>query len=376
MIISKAEVYGIHLPLKKPFVVSYASYDSIPSVIVKLTTDNGIVGYGEAVGDEHVTGESIHTVLAVLQHQILPAVIGKNPFNIEELHALMNAVTHRNPAAKAAVDIACYDLMGKASGQPVYNLLGGRLDKKLTYAKVLSIAEPEQMADEAEKAVAAGYSSIKVKIGNDIKDDLQRLQAIRDRVGYEVPIRADVNQGWGTCEKAKTALTVLESFKLSWLEQPLYLEDIEGMALLRQLTRLPIMADESVQTSVDLQRVIRYKAADKINIKLMKSGGIYPSLALAKIAESAGLSCQIGSMVESSIGSAAGYHLAISKRVIESTELTGPLLFSKDIGDLEYAIPYVNLKEEPGLGLFVNEDTLRELSFVHHDICKEEIAAK
>lgn len=376
MIISKAEVYGIRLPLKKPFVVSYASYDSIPSVIVKLTTDNGIVGYGEAVGDEHVTGESIHTVLAVLQHQLLPAVIGKNPFNIEQLHEIMNAVTYRNPAAKAAVDIACYDLMGKASGQPVYNLLGGRLDKKLTYAKVLSIDEPENMADEAEKAVAAGYSAIKVKIGNDMQDDLRRLQAIRDRIGYDVPVRADVNQGWKTCEKAKTALTVLESFQLSWLEQPLYLEDIEGMALLRKLTRLPIMADESVQTSVDLQRIIQHKAADKINIKLMKSGGIYPSLALAKIAESAGLSCQVGSMVESSIGSAAGYHLAISKRVIESTELTGPLLFSKDVGNLEYAIPYVNLKEEPGLGLVVNEDTLRELSFVHHVVGQDELAAR
>jgi L-alanine-DL-glutamate epimerase-like enolase superfamily enzyme len=366
MIISKAEVYGIHLPLKKPFVVSYASYDFIPSVIVKLTTDNGLVGYGEAVGDEHVTGESIHTVLAMLQHQFLPAVIGQNPFNIEKLHGLMNAITYRNPAAKAAVDIACYDLMGKASGQPVYNLLGGRLDKKLTYAKVLSIDEPEQMADEAEKAVAAGYSSIKVKIGNDMKDDLQRLQAIRDRVGYEVPIRADVNQGWRTSEKAKTALSALESFQLSWLEQPLYLEDIEGMAMLRKLTRLPIMADESVQTPVDLQRIIRHQAADKINIKLMKSGGIYPSLALAKIAEAAGLSCQVGSMVESSIGSAAGYHLAISKRVIESTELTGPLLFSKDIGNLQYDIPYVHLTEEPGLGLVINEETLQELSFVHH----------
>ncbi|WP_078408896.1 mandelate racemase/muconate lactonizing enzyme family protein [Priestia abyssalis] len=376
MIISKAEVYGIRLPLKKPFVVSYASYDSIPSVIVKLTTDNGIVGYGEAVGDEHVTGESIHTVLAVLQHQLLPAVIGKNPFNIEQLHETMNAVTYRNPAAKAAVDIACYDLMGKASGQPVYNLLGGRLNKKLTYAKVLSIDEPENMADEAENAVAAGYSAIKVKIGNDMQDDLRRLQAIRDRIGYDVPVRADVNQGWKTCEKAKTALTVLESFQLSWLEQPLYLEDIEGMALLRKLTRLPIMADESVQTPVDLQRIIQHKAADKINIKLMKSGGIYPSLALAKIAESAGLSCQVGSMVESSIGSAAGYHLAISKRVIESTELTGPLLFSKDVGNLEYAIPYVNLKEEPGLGLEVNEDTLRELSFVHHCIGQDELAAR
>ena len=334
----------------------------MPSIIVKLETDDGLVGFGEAVPDENVTGESFFSVIEVLKHQLLPAIMGESPFSIEKIHDRMDSRIHANASAKAAIDIACYDLMGKYTNKPIYELIGGKYHTELTFAKVLSIEEPEIMAKKAKEAIALGYSSLKLKVGFDLFKDLERIKAVRQAVGYEVPIRVDVNQGWQNYSTAAQALPLLEPLRISWLEQPIKMGDIDGLAELRKKTIIPIMADESVHNGSELLEIIKKNAADKINIKLMKSAGIYPAIHMAKTAESAGLGCQVGSMVESSIGSAAGYHTAMARKNITSTELTGPLLFSKDIGNLEYRIPNVILSGKPGLGVDVNEDTLQELT--------------
>ena len=157
MKITSIEVYGIHLPLYEPFVISYASYDTMPSIIVKITTDTGHVGYGEGVADEHVTGESWESTFAVLQHTLAPKLIGENPANFEKIHEVMDKTIYGVPTAKAAIDIACYDLVGKALGVPVYQLLGGRYHDEFPITHVLSIATPEEMANEAENRVSEGY---------------------------------------------------------------------------------------------------------------------------------------------------------------------------------------------------------------------------
>ncbi|WP_100332393.1 mandelate racemase/muconate lactonizing enzyme family protein [Bacillus xiapuensis] len=368
MKIVKAEIRGVHLPLQSPFVISYATFHYMPSIIVKLETDNGITGWGEAVPDEHVTGESFFGTIEILRHVLLPKVMGKNPFQIEEIHHMMNQTITANPAAKAAIDIACYDLMGKASDLPVYDLIGGRAHTELTYPKVLSIDEPEAMAEKAREAIASGFQSLKLKVGSDYRLDVKRIQAVREAVGGEVPIRVDANLGWHSYSTAIQAMKQLERFHLSWIEQPIRLGDIDGLAQLKRQSTIPIMADESIQTGEQLIDMIKKEAVDKINIKLMKSGGIFPAIHIAKAAEYAGIDCQIGSMVESSIGSAAGYHTAISRKNITSTELTGPLLFSQDIGDLHYEVPFVHLNEKPGLGLIINEETLQELTVIHAEV--------
>ncbi|MEK4027871.1 dipeptide epimerase [Pseudobacillus sp. FSL P4-0506] len=362
MNITKAEIFGIHLPLKTPFIISYATFHHMPSIIVKLETDNGLIGWGEAVPDEHVTGESFYSCIEILRHVLLPVVLGEHPFQIEHIHHKMNQAITANPAAKAAIDIACYDLMGKAAGLPVYDLLGGKSHKKLTYPKVLSIEEPEVMADKARAAIEAGFQSLKLKVGMDRQMDVKRIQAVREAVGWNIPIRVDVNQGWHTYAVAIQAMKQLEPLQLAWIEQPIRLGDIEGLAHIKRQCTIPLMADESIQNGEQLIEMIKKDAVDKINIKLMKCGGIFPAVHIAKAAEYAGIDCQIGSMVESSIGSAAGYHAAISRKNITSTELTGPLLFSKDIGDLTYEVPFVHLNNKPGLGLVINESALEELT--------------
>lgn len=363
MKIIKATIRAVEFPLKEPFIISYATYPSMPAIILSLETDDGLIGYGEAVPDEHVTGEQVNGAFEILKTLLVPSVIGCNPFDIERIHQLMDSVIARNPAAKAAIDIACYDLMGKAAGQPVYNLLGGRAHETIQYPKVLSIEPPGTMADKAKVAVAEGFGSLKLKVGLDESSiDIERIYAVREAVGAGVPIRIDVNQGWKTAGHAVQVIRQLSDAQLTWVEQPIAMGNIRGLADIRQKAGTPIMADESVQTMEDLLEIIRLEAADYVNIKLMKSGGIFPAVHMAKTAESAGIIAQIGSMVESSVGSAAGYHAVMSRSNIQSAELTGPLLFSEEIGDLHYELPNVHLSGKPGLGITVDEEQLRKLT--------------
>lgn len=363
MKIIKATIHKVYFPLKEPFIISYASFDDMPALILKLETDDGLAGYGEAVPDEHVTGENVDGAFEVLRNVLIPRILGRSPFDIEQIHHVMDSAIARNPAAKAAVDIACYDLMGKAAGQPVYNLIGGRAHDNLQYPKVLSIEAPGIMAEKAKRAQAQGFSSLKLKVGkDDAAVDIERIYAVREAVGKDMPIRIDVNQGWKTAGLAVQTINRLEDANLAWIEQPIKMGDIRGLSEVRGKVSTPVMADESVQSMQDVLEIIRLEAADYINIKLMKSGGIFPAVQMAKAAEAAGIIAQIGSMVESSIGSAAGYHAVMSRKNIETAELTGPILFAEEVGDLHYRPPYVKLSGKPGLGIEVDQKQLDKLT--------------
>lgn len=362
MKISEIEVFAIRLPLREPFVISYARFVDMPSIIVKVTTDTGHIGYGEGVADEHVTGESWTSTYEVIKNTLAPKLIGENPKNMERIHEIMDASIYGVPTAKAALDIACYDAVGKYLGVPVYDLLGGRYHEEFPITHVLSIASPEEMANEAEAKIAAGYRSLKMKVGEQVIDDVRRIEAVRERVGDEIAIRVDVNQGWENSAKTLQGLRKLEHCELDWIEQPLLADDIDGMVEVKAKTHTPVMIDEGLRGVREMREIIAKRAADKVNIKLMKCGGIYPAMKLAHMAEMAGMECQIGSMVESSVGSAAGFHVGFSKKVITSVELTGPLKFTEDIGDLHYDVPFIRLNEKPGLGIHVDEHQLQMLT--------------
>lgn len=358
MKITHFELYAIHLPLKKPFKVAYQTFDVMPSIILKIHMDEGITGFGEAVPDEHVTGESLVSSYELLK-QLLRELIGMNPFHIESIHLKMNAFITANPSIKAAVDIACYDIMGKKTGLPIYQLIGGRTKTTLDYAKVISIGPLDEILAQSEQAVKEGYQVIKLKVGSHLTDDVNHINALREHLADNIEIRVDANQGY----KDDSNVQKLQELKgISWLEQPFNAPDYKKHAHLKKMMKVPLMLDESVKNTDDFILALDYQAIDLLNVKLMKTGGIYPAMQLIHLAESHGVVCQIGSMVESSIGSAAGYHLAMAKHNVQSTELTGPLLFSKDIGDLNYEVPYVLLSDRPGLGITIDEDVLKELT--------------
>lgn len=257
----------------------------------------------------------------------------------------MNSVIYGSPTAKAAIDIACFDIMGKASGQPVYNLLGGKYYPSLTFAQVIGIQSPEKMAEEAKRLVEQGYTCLKFKVGTDVVTDIKRIRAVSDVVGRKIQMRIDVNQGWKKCTTAMNVIKQIDDLQIDWIEQPIAADDLIGLADVRKNTSIPIMVDEGLHYK-ELRDVVVYKAADYANIKLMKCGGIYPALKLIHQAEIAGIECIIGSMIESSVGTAAGGHLAIAQKNVVGNELSGPLLMKKDIASLHYEDDKLYLRDE------------------------------
>lgn len=362
MQITKIDIHQIDLPLEEPFIISYHSYYSMPAIIIKIHTNKGIVGFGESVPDEHVTGESVHSVFAALKYNLITKLLGEDPRNIKRVHEIMDQALVFNGAAKAAIDIACYDILGKSSNLPIYTLLGGRKKEQPSIPKVLSILEPDVLAKQAKEAVQEGYHEIKMKLGKDPKKDVERVKAVREAVGDHMPIRVDVNQGWKTVQVAAQVIEQLKPFQVSWVEQPISQMDVSLFKQLKEVSSIPLMADESMITAQNLRTLIKDQSVSYINIKLMKSGGIYPAYQLATQAELFGINCQIGSMVESSIASAAGFHVSLAKQNIISTEISGPTKFTIDTGDLTYMLPHVNITDKPGLGITVNEENIDRLT--------------
>ncbi|PIC96035.1 dipeptide epimerase [Sporosarcina sp. P26b] len=363
MKITSVEVFAIRLPLKIPFIISYHTYYDMPSIIVKVHTDNGLIGYGEGTPDEHVTGETWESVFEVLTKTIAPAVLHRNPFDIEKIHDVMNKTIINSTTAKAAIDIACYDIMGKATQQPVYNLLGGRYHNHLEVPKVISILSPEIMASQATAAIEEGYSMLKLKVGTDKKLDIKRIQAVRDAVGPDVAIKVDANQGWETSADSLYVLDQIKDCRIDWIEQPVVASDIEGLLEIKQKTNIPVMIDEGLHGTKEMYEITLKRAVDMMNIKLMKCGGLFPAVQLVHQAELSGYTCQVGSMVESAIASAAGLHISLAKKRIKSNELVGPLMFSEDLAKLDFQIPFVYLHDVPGLGIDIDEEVLKKLTY-------------
>ncbi|WP_257348249.1 mandelate racemase/muconate lactonizing enzyme family protein [Pseudalkalibacillus decolorationis] len=361
MKIIKVEVFAIRLPLNEPFVIAYDHYEDMPTIVTKVVTDNGLVGWGEAVPDQHVTGETWESTFQVIQHELSPLIINESPFSIDLIHKKMNEKIFGAPSAKAAIDIALYDLMGKESRQPIYQLIGGKSHSRLNVPRVISMKTPGEMADDANVAVEAGCENIKIKVGSDPFEDIKRIKAVREAISDSVRLRVDANQGWSRTD----ALIVIENTKdclVEWYEQPVEAGDLLSLQEIRAASKVKIMVDEGVHNSHDLLKVIQIRAADLLNIKIMKSGGIYPALALANIAEAAGMPCQVGSMVESAIATMAGAHLSISRSIIQSNEMVGPLMFSKDIGSTRYANYVLEVEETAGLGVEVDESLIKEFT--------------
>ncbi|QQE75395.1 dipeptide epimerase [Brevibacillus composti] len=363
--IRSVDIYAIALPLIRPFIISYDSFHEMPTILVRLETEEGIVGYGEATPDEHVTGETYWSTIEVLKHHLGPAVLGEHPFALERIHAKMNQKVKGVPAAKAAIDIACHDLMGKLAGQPLYRLLGGPAHEELVIPYVMSILPPDVMAEEAKAAVADGYRTLKLKVGTDVPTDVARVRAVRQAVGPDIRLRVDVNQGWGYAAETLGALGQLADCHIDWIEQPVHADDLDGMADIRRQTAIPVMVDEGLLGDKEMRQIIQKNAADWINIKLMKCGGLYPAVRLIHQAEMAGIRTQIGSMVESAVATAAGAHLSLAKKNVWSNEMVGPRMFADDVADFPIAGDRIRLSESPGLGIDVQEEKIASLARIH-----------
>jgi L-alanine-DL-glutamate epimerase-like enolase superfamily enzyme len=352
MRVTGIELYVCEFPLKSPFRIAYADWTAMPSIVSRIITDEGIEGLGEGVPDPEVTGETLEATVAVLTHDLGPMLLGRDPRDMEAALLAFRRRVRGVPTAVATLEIAMNDLIGKAYGIPAHRLYGGRTTADLDLFHVVSLGSPDEMAESSAKAIAGGYRGLKLKLGGGTElDEVARVSAVRQAVGDDVPVKIDANQGWGTPGRAIRIIRKLERFAPVWVEQPVAQWNLEGLAEVRSKVDVPIMADEAVHDARDLMSIIRLKAADLINIKLMKCGGMSQAMQLIHIAAGAGLAVQIGSMVESGIASMAGAHLAAAREEVVSLETSGPLLFSADGVESPIRAPRFQVADAPGLGV-------------------------
>ncbi|MBX5328974.1 MAG: dipeptide epimerase [Candidatus Bathyarchaeota archaeon] len=364
--IQQIEVYTVTLKYKEPFRIAPGANTESRNVIVKILTDYGVIGWGESSPSRRVTGETPETVVKVLG-KFAPKLIGMCPLRIEQDVEMMDSLVKDNPAAKAAIDMALYDILGKTCRKPLYRIIGGYRTEVLTDL-TLSIKSPKEMARDAVKALRKGFKALKVKVGVNPNEDFERIKLIREAVGEEIQIRIDANQGW-TPKQAIEALNKMEKFNIQFAEQPVSAEDTEGLREVKKNSPIPIMADESVHSPKDALRLIQAEAVDLINIKLMKSGGILKGRKIAEIAEAAGIPCMIGCMGESEIGIAAGTHLAAATKNIQYADLDSDILMKDKLakkGGTKVKNSMRIFPKENGLGIKeLNEQVLGKPKMIY-----------
>lgn len=372
MKIVKVECTPVSTPLKKPVIMPNTRITSIDSVVLKITTDDGTIGFSDS-GDTSswYRGESQESIMAMINNVIAPRILlGEDPRKIEKIVGLMDLLVRDNNQAKATVDFALHDLKGKLLQVPVYELLGGRTIEASRQGWVLSAGKPEDVAAEAAKAKETGFALFKMKIGyGTLQDDIAMVHAVRDTVGPDAYLTIDANGFW-SYEKALHIIRKLDSCGLDLIEQPLPYWDIEGMARLRAQVKTPIYADESAQELHHLKEIIDRRASDGLFIKLQKAGGIIKSQRWLTMARLAGLPVHCGCMIGSGLEHSPSAHLWASNEWAAQglSESIGPLMIhgtmeSKNIApgtDIALNIPkfeqglaYPN--EGPGFGIDLNE---------------------
>ncbi|GAB4097327.1 dipeptide epimerase [Brachybacterium horti] len=339
-------------PLLRPFVTAARRTDSVAFVVAEVELDGGVVGQGSAAETVAVTGESAATIHEALTGPLGAALTGARG-TLPELAARIAGALPGATSAKAALDVALHDAAARAAEVPLVKLLGGSTGGELLNDMTVSLEEPEVMARRAREAVDSGEQILKIKLGRDPEEDRRRLDAVLE-AAPGVRLRLDANQGWSP-EEAIRILTGLEAdaLPIDLVEQPVPAADVDGLARVRAAVGLPIMADEAVWTAADARRLVDAGAADLLNIKLAKTGGVREALAIADVAQEAGLTCMIGAMMEPRISITAAAHLAVAHPAITLIDLDPPAWFASPLPAGGYVQDGARLRllGGPGLGL-------------------------
>lgn len=367
MKIQRIEAIPVCVPLKKGMTAktAHGEHATSPYVIVRVHTDEGLIGLGEATISGLWSGESQAGTMAAIGEYIEPALLGKDPRDISLIRRAMDFMIKLNPFTKAAVEMAMWDIAGKAVGLPVYQLLGGKVRDSVRIKLVVWARSIEGSRQMAQDHLARGISCIKVKTGLDPIEDVARVRAVRQVVGQEMPVTIDSNCGW-TIQQAKHCLRELADVKLLLAEQPIPAGDPVAMAELRRDCGVPIMADESVFTLQDAWQLSLHRAADIFSLYPGKHGGIAATAEIVAIAKAAGIRCTIGSNLELGIGTAAMLHVAAAFPEIDTetfpADTIGPFYHESDLitEPLDLGPPNAKIPDGPGLGVTLDEEQLNQ----------------
>ncbi len=342
-------------------------------VVIKLYTDEGITGLGEgSTLGPFYCGESQETVMGIIGNHLFPKVLeGRDPFDVDLIHFLMDKAVYENTVAKAAIDFALHDIMGKALQVPVYRLIGGKSMDEIPLRASVGIAAPDAMAKRAKAIVDAGFQGIKMKVGLRPYEDIERVKAIRKAIGPEAIIDIDVNGAY-TPKEAITVLKQVTDCAPVLVEQPVSRDDLEGLALVKRSVEVPIGACESALTLSQILRVIRMDAADFFNYKISRSGGFFRGKQAVYMMQAAGLFAVGSEQLGFGVELAAQAHFAVSTPVLKlpggyAAGIMGmagkldSIDFAGDIVDQTPAVKNGRLRvpEGPGLGVELVEDRWR-----------------
>ncbi len=373
MQITRVTTYIVEVPIRRELMItsSLGVHSVTRVVLVRLETDAGIEGCGEATVTPAWSGETAWGAKALLDHYLIPAVLGKRLAGLPDVDsalATMDKAAVLNPFAKSAIEMAMLDALGKAASLPIHALLGGPVrDTAIPIRFSLAALPPEQTAENAARRVAWGHTTIKVKVGLDPRADVERVCAVRDAIGPRVKLTIDANGGWSV-EDAVWAVKAMKACDLTLVEQPVRREDLNGMAQVRRSVEPPIMADEGVFTPWDAAQALQREACDIISIYPGKNGGITVSQRIAEMAAERGVACAVGSNLELDIATAAMCHLTLATPNVAAEQyhgdILGPLYHETPVvhEPLRLADGYAHCPTRAGLGVEVDWDRVRRLS--------------
>ncbi|WP_302295063.1 dipeptide epimerase [Pyramidobacter piscolens] len=343
----------LNTPLLTPFKTAVRRVDAMTDVLVRITDGDGRMGWGSAPPTGKVTGDTAGAILGAVDEHLRPALLGRDGEDLNGNLDVVEAALVGNASAKAALDIALHDLWAKTLGQPVWKLLGGS-GADVETDVTISVNPPEEMARDALSAVKRGFKCLKTKVGVGAEIDFARLKAIREAVGPEPRIRIDANQGWEPAEAVRVLNRMADAgFGIELVEQPVKARDLKGMAYVTANSPIPVVADEACWSPEQALNILNLGAANSVNVKLMKCGGLRQARRITAVAESLGARVMIGCMLEGKVSCAAAVHLTSASSCIDAVDLDGPALCSVDpvSGGPQFDGPVIRLGSGAGFGV-------------------------
>jgi len=366
MKITGLELFHISIPFAKPYKLSkvYGTRYDAEAVILKVHTDAGIVGLGEADPLNPFSEETPATVMVVTRDHLAPQLMGQNPTHIAAIESNLDVMVHGNLLARGAVNMALFDIVGKANGIPAHMLLGGLYQSKLPLLAGIGSGTPEEDAASIRQQIEDGYKTVMIKMGAlPIADEIKRMTSAKAQFGDQMKIIVDANQGWTVAETLEF-IDGIRGSRPDLLEQPIERDDTDGLKNIRNRVRCPLSADESVGSIREAATLIREQAVDAFSIKVSKNGGLSKAKKIAEMAHAFGLKILMNSMLEFGITQAASLQLGctLPNLLDMGHAYMSVLRMSDDITDFAKNISrsVVTVPAEPGLGVALNEDKLKK----------------
>jgi muconate cycloisomerase len=367
--ITSIETFPVQIPVKpeRRMVSSLGEHTMSRYLLVRVLTDEGQQGAGEATTSARWSGETAWGAQALIDRVLAPRLIGCDPADIAEIDRRLDALCAHNWFAKSALEMACWDILGQAAGKPVYDLLGGAARPLAVRSRYsMGAYEPDHAARRAIELVAAGFTTIKIKVGRDAAEDVARVRAVRAAVPDAIELTIDANCGWDA-DTAIRAIRALADCRLALVEQPTPDGDYDALARVRRETGIPIMADDICFNLVHARELVRNRCCDVISIYPGKQGGIRKAKEIVDFAAGHGIACSIGSNLELDVATAAMAHLVVACPNMQVEKYPGDMLgpdyheirVAKD--PIEIAGPITTITDRPGLGIEVDWNLARRL---------------